>query len=474
MNSRNSDLAGWSLFRFLKAYRDPLAIATVVLLIVSIMFGGASRDHALRLALTELAALPVLVIAGGRLARNADWGQHRFALTLLAGAIAIPLLQSIPLPPAIWTNLPGRNQMVLALELANLRPGWSPISATPDATWQAMLALLPPASIFLAIIASTPEVRASLIRVCLLAAAASVLLGMGQLASGGERLYPWATTSAGSVTGFFANRNHFATMLLAMIPFAMVIGAGSLHRRNPDTLPVWIAGLFIGLVIIALAAIRSRAGILLFAPVMLVSLIAAWIAAGRGRPGPGLLVLVGAIGVALAAVAVLALPPILARFETTGASDGRFDRWPLVAETATSYLPVGTGMGSFDAVYRSVEPLDELDATFFNQAHNDYLEIWMEAGWLAAGLLGAFLIWFGRRLWGAWKSAAAPHWDLHRASSIAVLVILVHSFVDYPLRTVTMSVIFAVCCGILEFSGRGGAGLTEPQRQRRRVKGERH
>ncbi len=57
-----------------------------------------------------------------------------------------------------------------------------------------------------------------------------------------------------------------------------------------------------------------------------------------------------------------------------------------MAEAAQSYLPVGSGLGSFDPVYRSVEPLERLDATFFNQAHNDYLEIWLETGWIGAGL----------------------------------------------------------------------------------------
>jgi hypothetical protein len=46
----------------------------------------------------------------------------------------------------------------------------------------------------------------------------------------------------------------------------------------------------------------------------------------------------------------------------------RFERWPRIAEAAQTYLPLGSGIGSFDAVYRSVEPLEELDSTFFNQA----------------------------------------------------------------------------------------------------------
>ena len=242
----------------------------------------------------------------------------------------------------------------------------------------------------------------------------------------------------------------------AALPFALVFGAAPLRRRRQETSTLWLAALFAGLVVVALAAIRSRAGITLFVPVMVVSLCAAWIAAGRGRPGPRLLLLVGSVGAALTAVALLALPPILARFDTSGAPEVRFERWPLVAETAQTYLPVGSGIGSFDAVYRSVEPLQELDRTFFNQAHNEYLETWLEAGWLGIGLILAFLVWYARRCWSAWKAPPSREADLQRAASIGIGVLLLHSIADYPLRTATSAVVFALCCGLLELAGRSG------------------
>jgi len=346
--------------------------------------------------------------------------------------------------------------MVLALDLAGLMPGWVPLSVSPDRTLGSALALAPPVAFFLAILSLSWIQQARIAQVCIAAAIVGILLGAAQLASGGERLYLWSWTGTGSVTGFFANRNHHASFLLVALPFALVFGAATLRRRDRQTSALWFGSLFAGLVIVALAAIRSRAGITLFAPVMVVSLLAAWIAAGRGWPRRGLLVLVGSAGVAVAAVAVLALPPILARFDTDGAPEVRFERWPLVAETAQTYLPLGSGIGSFDAVYRSVEPLEELDATFFNQAHNDYLEIWLEAGWLGVAAILAFLVWFVRRSWTAWKAPPSREADLQRAASIGIGVLLLHSIGDYPLRTVTMAVMFALCCGLLELASRPG------------------
>jgi O-antigen ligase len=432
---------------------DATAIAAVTLLALSFAFGGATREHALRLAVVELAALPLLVIAAERMIRTGLWRQHRFALGLLAGLAAIPLIQLIPLPPAIWTGLAGRDQLVLALDLAGVEPGWLPVSITPDLTWRSVLALLPPTAAFLAVLTAPQPLTVRLIILYLLAAVAGVLLGAAQLASGGERLYPWESTTAGTVSGFFANRNHLATLLLACLPFAAVIGAAALRSHDERRLPLWLGALFMGLAVISLAAIRSRAGVILFGPTVILSLLAAWIASGRGRPTPALLGMAGAIAAAVCAVAVLALPPVLARFEIQSAPETRFEAWPTIADAAQTWLPLGSGIGSFDTVYRSVEPLDRLGPLYLNQAHNDYLETWLEAGWPGVALIIAFLVWYGRRLWAAWRAPTSRERDFQRAASIALLIMLVHSAVDYPLRTVFLAMMFAVCAAILEKAG---------------------
>ncbi len=432
---------------------DAAAIASVILLALSFVFGGASREHALRMAVVELAALPLLVIAAERLIRSGVWRRHRFALGLLAGLVAIPLIQLIPLPPAIWTGLAGRDQLVFALDLAGVQPGWIPLTVTPDLTWQSFLALLPPVAAFLAVLTAPQPLTARLITLYLLAAVAGVLIGAAQLAVGDQRLYPWAATNTGLVSGFFANRNHLATLLLACLPFAAVIGATALRQGDDRRIPLWLGALFIGLAVIGLAAIRSRAGVILFFPTVILSLLAAWIAAGRGRPRPALLGLAGAVAAAVCAVAVFALPPVLARFEVQSGPETRFEAWPTIADAAQTWLPLGSGIGSFDAVYRSVEPLDRLDPFYLNQAHNEYLETWLEAGWPGIALIIAFLIWYGRRLRAAWKAPISREHDFQRAASIALLVMLVHSTVDYPLRTVLMAIMFAVCAAILEKAG---------------------
>jgi hypothetical protein len=38
---------------------------------------------------------------------------------------------------------------------------------------------------------------------------------------------------------------------------------------------------------------------------------------------------------------------------------------------------------------------------------------------------------------------------LVRAASAVIFLVLLHSSVDYPLRTMTISTLFAICCGLL-------------------------
>lgn len=447
---------------------DGISVAALLLLSFAILLGGASRQHEVRLALVEIAALPLAVLASLALLANPDLRPGRFAAALLAGVAALPLIQLAPLPPSVWSSLPGRDQLVLALEITDIAPGWLPLSTTPEKTWRGFLALLPPVAMFLGILAARPSLAMRLVHLLLIGTLASILLGTAQMASGGDALYPWSTTDAGSFTGFFANRNHLATLCLVAIPFATVLGAGALRRGDGRSrLPLWLAALFVGLTAVALGVIRSRTGIVLLGPVLLGSLVAAWVAAGRGRPNPLLLSLVGGAMIAIGAVALLAADPLLKRFDSQGAPEGRFENWPVVAEAAETYLPLGSGLGSFDAVYRSVEPLERLDPTYFNQAHNDYLETWLETGWLGAALIIGFLVWFGRRSWTAWRAGVSTQRDLQRAATIAIGAVLLHSAVDYPLRTAALATVFALCCALLELAVRTDLALT-PERSRRR------
>jgi O-antigen ligase len=117
-------------------------------------------------------------------------------------------------------------------------------------------------------------------------------------------------------------------------------------------------------------------------------------------------------------------------------------------------MPIGSGVGSFPSFYSTVEkPADLLTGTYANHAHNDFLELWLETGFMGPILLVLFLIWVGGKAIAAWAppNPNLPPLDqaLIRASILVVFLLLGHSLVDYPLRTSAMMGLFAFACGLL-------------------------
>lgn len=432
---------------------DKAAVLTLLLLVVCLLFGGASQKHALRLAMVELTALPLIGVAALRAWDRSAWTRHRFAVSILLAAAAIPLVQLVPLPPAAWSALPGREEGLLALEIAGLTPRWAPISVAPDMTWRSFLALLPGAAVFLGALLTGERWQQRYVHLVFLGLAVSFLLGLAQVLVSSS-FYPWPTTTRGTVAGLFANRNHLATLCVVSLPLASAIIGGAGRPGSGEKMAFGIGVAVVAVAVVTVGATQSRAGVGLLGPSLVLSGLIAWAAAGKARLGPAPLALAGAAGAGLLIVALLGLNPILDRFDSSAPPEARFERWPTVVEAAEAHLPTGAGFGSFARVYRQVETLEGLGPTFFNQAHNEYLETWLEGGWLSVGLLIAFIIWFGRRARAAWSAPAGPTADMARAASVGLLMILLHSGIEYPLRTVTLMAVFALLAAILELGPR--------------------
>ncbi len=426
-----------------------------VLVAVAVLFGGASRENPLRLATVEIVSLPLLVMAFLRSVRFGTPRGTAAALVLLVLVISLPLIQILPLPPFVWTSLPGRAPEVEALRVADLPQPWLPLSLAARDTTSAVLALAPPVAMFLAALHLRPRGARLLVWGWIALAGTSLVLGAAQLSvSAPSPLYPYATTNVGSLVGFFANRNHEAAFLLALLPFAAVFAAGPGTQRRAFVSARWVASLYLFLAVVGLAAVRSRAGVLLAGPAILASALVV-VRTRTSRATAPRVAAVGGVGLALAAVAMFGLSPIVQRFDEGAPSAFRFEAWPVIVRAAGAFQPVGAGVGSFDRVFRSVEPLSMVGPTYFNHAHNDWLELWLEAGWAGAGLMAAFLAWLGLAAWQAWRDQTGEEAAFARAASVSIVLLLACSVVDYPLRTETLVTLFAWCCGILAVHGAG-------------------
>jgi O-antigen ligase len=107
----------------------------------------------------------------------------------------------------------------------------------------------------------------------------------------------------------------------------------------------------------------------------------------------------------------------------------------------------GSGLGSFAKLYPLTEDPDEVDRFYVNHAHNDYLELAVETGLPGILLILAFLAWWAAAVWRMLGSPASDQFAL--AGAIASAAILLHSLVDYPLRTAAISVVFAMCLALI-------------------------
>jgi O-antigen ligase len=150
----------------------------------------------------------------------------------------------------------------------------------------------------------------------------------------------------------------------------------------------------------------------------------------------------------------------LQRLVGDSGEDVRTALLPLFTQIARDFLPLGSGFGSFDPVFRTYEPFSNLGPAYVNHVHNDYVEVVLEAGLLGAALLAIFLIWFVIRAFRLWTAQVGRHDQaliLGRAGSIIVLLLLASSAVDYPLRTPLLSVVFTIAA-IWMVPARGAAG----------------
>ncbi len=156
-----------------------------------------------------------------------------------------------------------------------------------------------------------------------------------------------------------------------------------------------------------------------------------------------------AVGLVIVVALAVGRVPALARFAEGGA-DLRFTAAPTVFAAVRAFWPVGSGVGSFIPIYQTFEPARLVDPTIFNHAHDDFLEALLESGLAAVVIFLGFLTWFAVRCRAAWARAAAPgEGALARAGSLVVVMVLIHSTVDYPLRTVAMTTLFAFACALL-------------------------
>ena len=437
-------------------------------LTAALLTGGASAAGVIANLFLQLFAILLLLWSGWRLANvSFDW-QTRWAIAILAGVLVVPLLQIVPLPANVWSLLPGRQAIVADYTLLGLQPPVLGVSLSTERTIAAWLTLLPPTAIFLATLTLDETERKTMVGAVVIVAFLSVLIGFFQVTSR-DILYIYAVTNEGSAVGFFSNRNHLASLLLMSIPYITLLlqsaGGIDLPKASRAGRRVLIAASLL-ILSVGILFTGSRAGLLLLIPVLFFTYVS-MLRTSRGAT-PSVI----AIGGALAVVSVLAAMsygPFYDRIMERSQNfqdDVRYWAAPITIRAAVDNLPFGTGFGTFDPVFRRAAGDANLGPSFVNHAHNDYLELFLTGGVPALVLLTFFLAWAVMMMRSNWRMRSGNPSTLARASAIVILVALLHSGVDYPLRTAALACLFAAACAF-QLSPLGWG--TQPQPSRRDV-----
>jgi O-antigen ligase len=427
---------------------------TSFVVILAMLFGGGG-NQGWSDVVVQLAALPLLAWALVRLNPSQLDRDGQWAIALLCAIVALPLLQLIPIPPSLWGGLPGRGEVASAYEAAGMAVPWLPISLDSTSTWLGLLSMLPATAIFLAMLSLEERSRRALIALILVVVFASAVVDVFQIMGGHDSpLYFYADTTRNRAVGFFANPDHNAAFLYCAIPFsvAWAIGVVRDHRRN-RAIALGFLALLILTIIIGLTATQSRAGLALLFVAGVSGILLAW-RHGRGQSGRRLLRLaIGANVVALILAFQFGFVAFMQRVEGQGLEDLRWPVARITSQAAIANMPWGSGFGTFVPMYERFAPRQTLQYFYVNHAHDDWLELWLTGGAPAIVLALGFLAWFAAstlRLWRRGPSEASVlDLALAQAASMVIVLLLLHSVVDYPLRIPALSVLFAMACAYL-------------------------
>jgi O-antigen ligase len=370
---------------------------------------------------------------------------------LVAASVLLPALQLVPLPPAIWTALPGRDLIKDSFGVASLSEGWMPVSVFPLRTALALSAMITPVAI---IMAGWALGRRDLLNLGWLVVGLGVVtVLMGAIQASGASAFPgfWPEGTAMQILrGTFANRNSAGLLLVGSLALVICLPAPRSHPTLPAIRLALCTMLLTGVILT-----QSRTALALSLIPLMLALARITVAMGSHAatrtPSRRWLIALGVFGMGFAAVTIpLVTGPgrtidTLNRFAAVR-HDPRQYIWEDAAGSASRYWPVGAGMGTFDEVFPVDETLENLGARPAGRAHNDFVEVAIEAG-LAGVLL--IIAWVLLLTWLAWRARRSPdRWTAWAASAFLVAIAL-QSITDYPLRSQTMLAIAALCLLLL-------------------------
>jgi O-antigen ligase len=401
---------------------------------------------------------------------NQFWSSQRPTFPRMVWAAVLPLalwplLQIVPLPPAVWQMLaPERATSYLqVLGPWNLAAGSFALSVQTQATLETSLRLLCYLQVFLlAVHWERQRLANPLVIFLVVISLFEAVYGLVQYLTGFQYIFTVPKVFyTGDATGTYINRCKFAGLLQMALPFLL---AGILFPRpsapllrslnarpaSDDAFGTLARVTAFAVVLLGLVFSRCRMGMISIAVALLVVVTAALLRRGRRAWLPLLAVLALPLTYAL----WVGISPVSERFEQLDphvGEQGRVELWQDALRAIRANPWFGTGLGTYNTIstrYQTYQFQYHID-----HAHNDYLEYAAELGVPIALLLFGSLWWLTIRLAGSLRGLSRRS-DLVLASGCcgAILSLLLHSLTDFNLAIPANALVLAWVCGT-------GAGL---------------
>jgi O-antigen ligase len=275
--------------------------------------------------------------------------------------------------------------------------------------------------------------------------------GLSEYFGGTNRIFTWVNRYySGSAFGTFVNRDHYSAFLEMVFPLSLgyflvradyfalkpglslrqkiaSFGQEKIQKSIIFILPPIIIG-------IGLLFSRCRSGIIIFVVTFFLTLLLLSLAGVTGRRKTEKSLVKVVIFVVILSVILIGIEPILERF-TYG---GFFDRNRILFYTYTvnlmaDYPLTGAGLGTY---VQAINPYLQKDFyVILNHAHNDYLEMLAEAGFIGGGsliLAGFMALGLACRRW--LKAVDPLGRGIGLGAMMGVFSLFFHSLTDFSLR----------------------------------------
>jgi O-antigen ligase/tetratricopeptide (TPR) repeat protein len=287
------------------------------------------------------------------------------------------------------------------------------------------------------------------------------------LLAGGHPYTLWweRTVGQGMATGSFIDRNHLAGFLSMLI----CLGIGYLwalvqarpepvKRKRPNRVErleghlraLGNRGILVlaavALMLTALLSTASRGGALslLAGMLFMTGMIGARYLKNRKA-----LVLLLALIVTCGYVGTLALDRVLARFQNF--AEGFEERLALARATwrmAADFPLTGTGLGTFEFAFPAYQ--DSLAEVLIDYAHNDWVQLLAETGWVGLALVGGGLVWLLGSGAARWFKGRDPFsLGIGLGTLGALLAIAVHELTEFNLHIPANALLLSLIVALL-------------------------